>query len=165
MSSKIKEKKTTAKGTNTPLEESASRRMTGQKKLYSSMFEVFGRVQGESGNKKKNKYIYNIQIGYSFSLAGVYFRKVGLALFLRYFRGFSAYFCHLAHSTQGQAAGHKRLVHEHAGWHCQGHHRGPTGYTLRNVSTPLGSLAVSLLNFHSQATLAAAQGKSSQPHR
>lgn len=56
MSSKIKEKKTTAKGTNTPLEESASRRMTGQKKLYSSMFEVFGRVQGKSGNQKNKRY-------------------------------------------------------------------------------------------------------------
>lgn len=58
MSIKIKEKKTTAKGTNTPLEESASRRMTGQKKLYSSMFEVFGRVQGECRIEKESIYIY-----------------------------------------------------------------------------------------------------------
>lgn len=80
-----------------------------------------------------------------FSLAGVYFRKVGLALFLRYFRGFSAYFCHLAHSTQGQAAGHKRLVHEHTGWHCQGYHRGATGYTLRNVSNSTRRISNQLL--------------------
>lgn len=46
MSSKIKEKKLTSTSTNTALEETA-KRMPGEKRLYSTMFEVFGRVQGE----------------------------------------------------------------------------------------------------------------------
>lgn len=46
MNNKIKEKKLISTSTNTALEDTA-KRMPGEKKLYSTMFEVFGRVQGE----------------------------------------------------------------------------------------------------------------------